>query len=61
MTKVLCPACGENYYTPYGEKWKEGDPPMPALSRKDNKTYICNDCGTREAFEDFFGEEILSA
>lgn len=24
-----------------------------ALSRKDNKTYICNDCGTKEAMEDY--------
>lgn len=25
-----------------------------ALSRKDNKTYICSDCGTREALEAYF-------
>ncbi|MGN1133116.1 MAG: hypothetical protein ACI4RN_01535 [Oscillospiraceae bacterium] len=23
-----------------------------ALSRKDNQTYICSDCGTRESLED---------
>lgn len=33
----LCPNCF-NYTTDY-----------PALSRKDNKTNICSDCGTREA------------
>ena len=25
----------------------------PALSRKDNETLICSDCGFREAMEDF--------
>lgn len=25
----------------------------PALSRKDNKTEICSDCGTKEALEIF--------
>lgn len=25
----------------------------PALSRRDNETEICNDCGVREALEDF--------
>ena len=25
----------------------------PALSRKDNKTEICSNCGTKEALEDF--------
>ena len=32
-----CPFCGAVY---------KG---RPALSRKDNKTHICPDCGTREA------------
>lgn len=35
----LCPICGKPY-TGY-----------PALSRKDNETLICPDCGTREALE----------
>lgn len=26
----------------------------PALSRKDNKTLICPDCGQKEALEDYF-------
>lgn len=32
-----CPICGRDYTEP------------PALSRRDNKTYICSDCGTMEA------------
>lgn len=44
-TPKKCPICGKTY-TQY-----------PALSRKDNKTYICPDCGTAEAFEDFFGSK----
>jgi transposase-like protein len=35
-----CPKC-KQIYTEY-----------PALSRRDNKTYICPDCGTMEAMED---------
>ena len=39
--KVLrtCPICGKEYTE------------HPALSRKDNSTLICPDCGTREALE----------
>ena len=33
----MCPLCGTIYNR------------HPALSRKDNKTHICPDCGTREA------------
>ena len=32
-----CPICGKHYTEP------------PALSRIDNKTYICPECGTRQA------------
>lgn len=35
----VCPLCGRVY----GE--------FPALSRTDNKTLICPDCGTRQALE----------
>lgn len=35
----VCPRCG-NAYTG-----------APALSRADNQTLICSDCGTREALE----------
>ena len=34
-----CPKCGKPYSAP------------PALSRTDNETLICPDCGTREALE----------
>jgi len=34
-----CPRCGKAYYG------------APALSRADNETLICPDCGTREALE----------
>jgi len=50
---VLCPACNKNFYTPYGVNWNENMPARPALSRKDNKTYVCSPCGNSEAFEDF--------
>ena len=33
----VCQRCGKQYVG------------IPALSRKDNKTFICPDCGTREA------------
>lgn len=33
----ICPKCGQVYSKP------------PSLSRMDNKTLICPDCGTREA------------
>ena len=35
----ICPRCGKAYSEP------------AALSRMDNKTLICPDCGTREALE----------
>lgn len=33
----ICPICGKTYRA------------VPALSRKDGRTLICPDCGTREA------------
>lgn len=35
----VCPRCRKSYAAP------------PALSRLDNETLICPDCGTREALE----------
>lgn len=35
----ICPICGMVYTA------------VPALSRTDNKTLICPDCGTRQALE----------
>lgn len=40
VTRIrICPRCGKNYCG------------APALSRADNETQICSDCGTREALE----------
>ncbi len=39
MTSTVCPRCGRTYRD------------IPAISRADNKTLICPDCGTREALE----------
>ena len=36
-TRRICPACGQEYTE------------APALSRTDNETLICPDCGTRQA------------
>ena len=41
MEEKQCPRCGK-YYSDY-----------PAISRKDNKTEICSNCGTLEALEVF--------
>ena len=35
----VCPRCGQPYFEP------------PALSRLDNETLICPDCGTLEALD----------
>ena len=35
----ICPRCGKAYHEP------------PALSRLDNETLVCPDCGTREALD----------
>lgn len=35
----ICPRCGNSYHG------------APALSRRDNETLVCPDCGTREALE----------
>ena len=38
VTRIsVCPVCGQTYTA------------RPALSRNDNETLICPDCGTREA------------
>lgn len=54
MSAPTCPRCGHlipNDDTP-------GAYPG-ALSRTDNKTEVCSDCGTREALEDFAGKGAL--
>ena len=40
VTRIcICPKCGNAYHG------------APALSREDNRTLICPDCGTREALK----------
>lgn len=41
----VCPVCGKTY-TDY-----------PALSRRDNKTEICPQCGINEALKDYFNNK----
>ena len=41
----ICPKCGHEYYG------------YPSISRKDNKTEICDKCGLTEALNDFFKYE----
>lgn len=36
---AVCPLCGRTYHG------------VPALSRTDNETLICSDCGTRQALQ----------
>lgn len=36
---AVCPRCGKAYHGP------------PALSRENNETLICPDCGTRQALQ----------
>jgi uncharacterized Zn finger protein len=38
---MICPKCGREFER------------LLALSRVDNKTMICDECGTKEALEDF--------
>ena len=45
----ICPRCGKSY----GGR--------PALSRRDNETLICPDCGTREALESIGVDEAEQA
>ena len=42
--KKICPSCNKNELDPIDIR--------NALSRKDNKTYICGMCGLLEAVED---------
>lgn len=45
MMTTYCPKCGKRtLLEPPYESWN-------SLSRVDNETYICSDCGTLETFE----------
>ena len=48
MTKRKCPRCGKTYTE------------QPALSRRDNKTEICPDCGIVEAMEAYLKGAFFS-
>jgi hypothetical protein len=54
---VVCPRCHVNRYMPYvpGQVRELDDPAPPALSRVDNATHICSQCGDAEAMNDFAG------
>ena len=59
---ILCPRCEQRNFTPYGRSAvpqgsgiSEFAAP-PALSRTDNASYICSECGTDEAMRDFSGQ-----
>lgn len=47
-TEKFCPRCGRTY-TEY-----------PAVSRYDNKTYICPDCGVEEAMINYTGGKLIN-
>ena len=53
-TSVLCPRCKRHEFTPY-EDYEVGMPLPPALSRTDNETDVCSNCGTVEALEQWQG------
>jgi predicted RNA-binding Zn-ribbon protein involved in translation (DUF1610 family) len=47
VKETLCPMCKRNIL-------KKPIVRFCSLSRRDNKTYICNDCGNREAMADYY-------
>ena len=54
MTSKICKRCGE--------KARHDDPfyrGFGAISRTDNKTMICSDCGVAEAMDDFRGLKLI--
>jgi predicted RNA-binding Zn-ribbon protein involved in translation (DUF1610 family) len=52
----ICPSC-RTLLPGNPELWRELRKPLVrnSLSRRDNKTYICNNCGLAEAMADFTG------
>ncbi len=65
----LCPRCCHGMFAAYdgkldrkqskakAEQWW---PMPPALSRTDNKTYVCSPCGTEEALEDALSGAVMA-
>jgi len=54
-----CPRCAIRRFTPYGQDRGPLDPPPPALSRTDNASYICSECGVAEAMDDMNGRPLV--
>lgn len=54
----LCPRCQRAEFTPYTARFDApaGDPLPPALSRLDDETEICTNCGLDEALRDLDGQ-----
>jgi RNA polymerase subunit RPABC4/transcription elongation factor Spt4 len=46
MKMIICPVCKHDTF-------REG---TGALSRRDNKTEICSQCGINEAMEDYYND-----
>ena len=58
----ICPKCKE-LLPNRPEFWQTLDPvePRNSLSRRDNETFICNQCGGAEAYADYFGVTDVEA
>lgn len=50
---VRCPLCRRGFFLAPGQPGRRDGPLPPALSRADNRTRICSDCGQREALRAF--------
>jgi ribosomal protein S27AE len=55
INRVMAPECPR-----CGTEWPEGDY-WPSLSRQDNETEICSDCGNSEALIDYYSRDGLLA
>lgn len=70
MTRVLCPRCETNSFTPVGEPLEPGTS-YPAWSRTDRDgdpdrplgelLWVCSECGTREAMTNFATASLIEA
>lgn len=54
MVKRICQRCGEVPH--YEDPFHRG---IGAISRTDNKSKICSDCGVEEAMDDFRGLKLI--
>lgn len=53
---MTCPRCNDREFTIHGVELQPGMPPYAAVSRVDNRTLICSECGTSEALQDYLRE-----